>query len=94
MLLTPPHTTYSEAQENTVISSEATIRAIAKRYALPVIDVLNESGLNKFNGSVFRPHDGCHFNAKGYHKMATFIASKISSVFSSFSTNDSYVDER
>lgn len=94
MLLTPPHSTYSEAQENTVISSEATIRAIAKRYALPVIDVLNESGLNKFNGNVFRPHDGCHFNAKGYHKLATFIASQIKSKFSTFSTDDSYSDER
>lgn len=94
MLLTPPHTTYSEAQENTVISSEATIRAIAKRYALPVIDVLNESGLNKFNGSVFRPNDGCHFNAKGYHKLASFIGNQVKSKFSTFSVGDTYSDER
>lgn len=93
MLLTPPHTTYSEAQESTVVNSEATIRAIAKRYALPVIDVLNESGLNKFNGSVFRPHDGCHFNAKGYHKLATFIASQIKKSYSEWSLDDSYSDE-
>lgn len=94
MLLTPPHTTYSEAQENTVISSEATIRAIAKRYALPVIDVLNESGLNKFNGNVFRPNDGCHFNAKGYHKLASFIGNQVKSKFSTFSVGDTYSDER
>lgn len=93
MLLTPPHTTYSESQESTVVNSEATIRAIAKRYALPVIDVLNESGLNKFNGSVFRPHDGCHFNAKGYHKLASFIASQIKKSYSEWSLGDSYSDE-
>ena len=92
-MLTPPYSTYTTAQEQTVINSEPTIRAIAKRYQLPVIDVLNECGMGKFNGDVFRPHDGCHFNAKGYHRLGTFLGSKIMSMISKFELTDVYDDE-
>lgn len=93
ILLTPPYSTYATWQEQAVINSEATIRAIAKRYQLPVIDVLNECGMGKFNGTVFRPHDGCHFNAKGYHRLGTFLASRLLSYFSTFNLTDVYDDE-
>lgn len=93
ILMTPPHSTYSDSQETTVVNTEAVVRAIAKRYALPVIDVLNECGMNKFNGDIFRPHDGCHFNAKGYHKLGTFVGSKLKSMFSEWDFNDVYDDE-
>lgn len=93
ILMIPPYSTYSTSQETLVINSEATIRAIAKKYQLPVIDVLNESGMGKYNGGAFRPHDGCHFNAKGYHKLGTFIGSKLKSMLSTFSLSDVYDDE-
>lgn len=94
ILLTPPYSSYSTEQTNIVIESESVIRAIAKRYNLPVIDVLNECGMNKFNGSAFRPHDGCHFNAKGYHRLGTFIGSRVKSMISTWSDNDTYSDEK
>lgn len=94
ILLTPPYSTYTQEQTNTVIESEPVIRAIAKRYNLPVIDVLNESGMGKFNASTFRPHDGCHFNAKGYHRLGTFIGSRVKSMISTWSDNDIYSDEK
>lgn len=93
ILLTPPYSTYSSQQEQNVIDSEPTIRAIAKRYQLPVIDVLNECGMGKFNGDVFRPLDGCHFNAKGYHRLGTFIGSKVKSMISTFDIDEEYDDE-
>ena len=93
ILMTPPYSTYTEAQEQLVIDSAPTIKAIAQRYSLPVIDVLYESGMGKFNGSVFRPHDGCHFNAKGYHRLGTFVGSEVKAVVSTFSLDDVYDDE-
>lgn len=93
ILLTPPHNTYSQTQEYYVTSSYATIMKIAKRYAIPVIDVQNESGINKFNSSYFQPHDGLHFNAMGYHKLGSFIASKLKSLFSEYDFLDVYSDE-
>ena len=92
-LLPPPYSTYTTAQENLCINSNPVVKAIAKRYSLPVIDVLYESGMGKFNGDYFRPHDGCHFNAKGYHRLGTFIGSRIKSYLSTFNLNDVYPDE-
>ena len=93
ILLTPPYSSYTETQTQTVINSEPVIRAIAKRNNLPVIDVLNECGMGKFNGDIFRPHDGCHFNAKGCHKLGTFIGSQVKALFSTFDLTDVYDDE-
>lgn len=93
ILMAPPHSTYSENQEYYVTTAHPVIMKIAKRYALPVIDILNESGISKFNSSYFQPHDGCHFNAKGYHKLGTFIASQLKSLFSEFDFSDVYEDE-
>ena len=93
ILMTPPYSTYTEAQEQLVINSNPVVKAIAQRYSIPVIDVLYESGMGKFNASVFRPHDGCHFNAKGYHRLGTFVGSRVKSMVSTFSLNDNYDDE-
>lgn len=93
MLMTPPYSTYSQAQTQTVIHTAPVIRAIAERYCLPVIDVLYESGMNAFNGAVFRPHDGCHFNAKGYHRLGTFVGSRVKAFISTFDISESYEDE-
>ena len=93
VLLTPPYSTFSEEQTKSIIGAEPVIRAIAKRYNIPVIDVLNESGMNQYNAEVFRPYDGCHFNAKGYHKLGTFIGSQLKSLLSTFDNNEMYDDE-
>lgn len=94
ILMTPPYSSYTQEQTNIVIETEPVVRAIAKRYNLPVIDVLNESGMGAFNASTFRPHDGCHFNAKGYHRLGTFIGSCVKSILSTWSDNDTYSDEK
>jgi lysophospholipase L1-like esterase len=70
-----------------------TTKAIAERYLLPVIDVYYKSGLNDFNGDVFRPHDNMHFSAKGYHRLGTFIGSQTKAYLSRFSLDDEYNDE-
>ena len=93
ILITPPYSSYTPQQTQIVINTEPVVRAIAKRYNLPVIDVLNECGMGKFNAAMFRPHDGCHFNAKGYHKLGTFIGSQLKSLFSTFDFTDVYDDE-
>ena len=62
-------------------------------YNLPVIDVFAECGMGAYNASVFRPHDGCHFNAKGYHRLGTFIGSKVKSLHSVWELTDVYDDE-
>ena len=95
ILLTPPmpwpttrDEAYAQAKFNVCLNSLPVIRAIAERYALPVIDVFKESGMNKFNGSVFRPNDGLHFGAKGYHKLGTFVARKVASMYSTFDVDE------
>lgn len=93
VLMTPPYSSYTPQQTQIVINTEPVVRAIAKRYNLPVIDVLNECGMGKFNAAMFRPHDGCHFNAKGYHKLGTFVGSRLKSIFSKFDLTDVYDDE-
>ena len=82
ILLTPPYSSYSSAQTEIVTLTEPVIRAIAKRYNLPVIDVLNESGMGKFNADKFRPNDGCHFNAIGYKRLGEYISSRVKSYLS------------
>ena len=95
ILMTPPmpwpttrDESYARGKYNTCLSSLPVIRAIAERYALPVIDVFYGSGMNKYNGSVFRPNDGIHFGAKGYHKLGTFIARQVASMYSTFDVDE------
>lgn len=86
ILITPPvnWTQGAEYRYTRVLNSVPVIKKIAQRYSLPVIDVFNESGMNRLNGSTFRPNDGLHFNEKGYQKLGTFIANKLKSYYSTF----------
>lgn len=86
ILMTPPvnWTEGAEYRYTRVLNTVPVVKKIASRYSLPVIDVFNESGMNRFNGSAFRPIDGVHFNAHGYQKLGTYIASKIKGLYSTF----------
>lgn len=95
ILLTPPMNwlnSGTEAQKqakfNTAMNTVPVMYAIAQRYGLPVIDVFYECGMNKFNGTEFRPDDGLHFSATGYHKLGSFIAHKIASMYSTFTIGE------
>lgn len=85
ILCTAPHVgTKRPNNRNNAINSNEPIKKIGKKYALPVIDMLYEAGFNDYNEDVFQSIDTLHFNKKGYQKMATFIGSKIKSLFSYF----------
>lgn len=88
MLITPTYTTYSTAQLNRVKQARDTIKEIGVYFNLPVIDAFAECGMGAYNGDVFRPYDGCHFNAKGYHRLGTYIGSKVKSYHSEWSADD------
>ena len=92
-LITPPYSTYSTAQLNRVKEARETIKKVGEYFNIPVIDVFGECGMGAYNADVFRPHDGCHFNAKGYHRLGTFIGSKVKSMHSVWMLTDEYDDE-
>lgn len=78
----------AQAKFNIVKNSIPIIYAISERYGLPVINGFYESGINKFNKTVFLPADGIHLSAKGYHKFGSFLARKITNIYSEFSQSD------
>lgn len=84
ILIIPPYHRYSEEKYQQLQDVRKVIPKIADRYCLPVIDAYSKSGMNAFNGTVFRPSDNLHFNPKGYQKLGTFIGSEVKSVYSSF----------
>lgn len=88
ILMTPPLASPSANKNSVITATNPVVKAIAQRYALPVIDVCYECGMNTFNGDVFRSNDGLHFNAKGYHKLGSFIAHRIVSMYSTFAIDD------
>lgn len=94
ILITPPMNwdsrseAIAQAKFNIVKNSIPTIYAIAEKYGLPVINGFYESGISKFNKTVFLPADGIHLSAKGYHKFGSFLARKIASMYSEFSQSD------
>lgn len=94
VLITPPMNwstrseTIAQTKFNIVKNSIPTIYAIAERYGVPVINAFYESGINKFNATTFLPDDGIHLSAKGYHKLGSFLARKIASMYSEFSQSD------
>jgi lysophospholipase L1-like esterase len=88
ILLTPPYTTYSTQQLDRVKEARETILKIGLYYNIPVIDVFAECGMGAYNASIFRPYDGCHFNAKGYHRLGTYIGSKVKSLHSNWDLTD------
>lgn len=93
ILMTPPYTSYSTGQLNRVKQARETIKEIGVYFNIPIIDVFAECGMGAYNASVFRPHDGCHFNAKGYHRLGTYVGSKIKAIHSLWNLDDNYPDE-
>ena len=93
ILITPPYTTYSTSQLNRVKEARETILEIGLYFNIPVIDVFKECGMSFYNANIFRPHDGCHFNAKGYHRLGSYIGSKVKSLHSIWNLSDEYEDE-
>lgn len=82
---------YSTAQdhESKMINTLPTIQALGQRYQIPVINALYESGLGKFNASVFyNTTDFVHLNQAGYHKFGTFMASQFINLYSTFNQTE------
>lgn len=90
VLVTPPTNWMADRPDKyTVVkNSVEVIKKIAARYSLPVIDVFNDSGISKYQSAIFRPYDGLHFCAKGYHKIGTFIGNQFMSIYSTFDNTD------
>ena len=80
-LVMPPYNYYNYDKWNILQSALKVIPQIAKRYELPIIDAYNECGMNAWNGATYRPNDNIHFNALGYKRLASYIASRILSYF-------------
>lgn len=79
VLVIPPYNYYNADKWHEVQTARPVIPKIGERYHIPVIDAYNESGMNAWNGSTYRPEDNIHFNAPGYKKLAGFIASALMS---------------
>jgi lysophospholipase L1-like esterase len=91
MLVCPIYANANEYEEK-IIGTRPTIIALGQKYQIPVIDALYESGLGKYNASVFyNPDDLLHLNQSGYHKLGTFIASRFISLYSTFDMDE--IDE-
>ena len=85
ILCCPPHVGIMRPNNREhAINTNPIIKKVGEKYSLPVIDLLNEGGFSDYNQNIFQPIDHLHFNDKGYQKMATFIGSKIKSLFSYF----------
>lgn len=84
VLIAPPKADTSAGKNQMLKETRDVIYAIANRYSLPVIDCFLECGISEFDGAKFRSNDGLHFNAEGYHKLGTFIAHKLASIYSTF----------
>ena len=93
ILVIPPYNYFDETKYNVLLTAVNEIPKIAERYSLPVIDLFRCSGMNLKNGQLFRPNDNLHFNAKGYHKIATYIGNQLKSILSWYDNTDVYSDE-
>ena len=78
-LIIPPYHHYSDEKFEQLQNARNVIPKIAERYCLPVIDAYRDSGMNKFNGHIYRAIDNLHFNedGRGFEKLATLFASQI-----------------
>lgn len=78
-LIIPPYHHYSDEKFQQLQSARNIIPKIAERYCLPIIDAYRDSGMNAFNGHIYRAIDDLHFNEEGhgYEKLATLFASQI-----------------
>jgi lysophospholipase L1-like esterase len=93
ILMIPPYNYFNEEKHSVLLTAVDVIPKIAELYSLPIIDLYRCSGMNYKNGDIFRPHDNLHFNAKGYHKMATYIGNQLKSLYSYYYDSDVYTDE-
>ncbi len=78
ILLTPPfatqNTDYSNCgYYNQICNAAKTVKIIADKYLLPIIDVFNYAEFCEENVSVYQANDGLHFIDKGYKELAKFI---------------------
>ena len=85
LLCTPPYASETKRRGNylNALNSNEGVKAIGKRYSIPVKDLFYSGNFNKFNNSTMQPIDGLHFGIKGYQKLATIIGNFIKS-YSSF----------
>lgn len=88
ILVAPIYSTEPQ-HENKLINTLPTIQALGERYQIPVINALYESGLGKFNTSVFyNTTDLIHLNQAGYSKFGSFMASKFMGLYSTFDMSE------
>ena len=72
----------AESHEQKMIDTLPTIEALGRRYQIPVINALYESGLGKFNkDTYYNQTDLIHLTQNGYNLLGSYIASKLMSVF-------------
>lgn len=83
IILVAPVYANASGYERKIINTLPTIKALGERYQIPVINATFESGIGKFNKSVFyNQSDLLHLNQLGYTKLGSFIASKFISMAS------------
>jgi hypothetical protein len=89
IILIAPIYANAEGYEEKLIGTLPTIKALGEKYQIPVINALYESGLGKYNKTVFyNTEDLLHLNQAGYSKLGTFLGSKFTSLFSTFNMNE------
>lgn len=77
-LVTPPYNGMTSTNHATFAkNANAVVKTMGETYCLPVIDTYHESGINQFNGTLYRPIDDLHFNDAGYERLGTFIANQV-----------------
>jgi len=57
------------------------IKDMGKKYHVPVLDLYNTSGINKYTKELYLSSDGLHPNSTGYTHLANLIAAKLSSTY-------------
>lgn len=88
ILVAPFYANDLEHQQK-IIDTLPTIQELGRRYQLPVINALYESGLGPYNKDVFyNTTDYVHLNQAGYHKFGTFMGSKFTSLYSTFNMSE------
>lgn len=76
-LASPPT---ASTRRRTVIGMEVVynvVTQIAKKYKLPIINVMYKSGITEATRCMYQPIDGMHCGLLGYQKIAKYIGSEI-----------------
>lgn len=81
-LVTPPYNGMTgTGHARYAKEANAVVKQMGETYCLPVIDAYHDSGINQFNGALYRPIDDLHFNDAGYERLAGFIANQVMSKY-------------